>query len=102
METIKLKKQARIAGEETTELVLDFEALTGCDAIDAHKEFNLRNQSFVGVAAMEPEYQAILAGKALGCSLVDLINLPLNDFNTVVGAVARFLFEADLVNQTKS
>ena len=102
MNDITLSKPAVIAGNEATKLVMDLDELKGSDIMTAQSEFNRANQGFVGVAEMQPEYQARLAACALGCTFQELAALPARDFMAVTGAVYGFLFEPGLEGGTKS
>lgn len=84
---IKLKKPVTVKGKPTTEVNLDFEKLTGNGMIQAEKAARAMGVGEASVLAS----QAIIAAKAIGCSVDDLFELGAVDFKNIVKETTSFL-----------
>lgn len=87
METIKLSKPLMIKGEETKEVKLDFNSLTGKQLIDAEREARLKGDQTPSVF-LSMTFQAIVAGKLIGVLADEIEDLPATDFRNLVMPVA--------------
>lgn len=94
METIKLTKPLIIKGEETKEIKLDFNSLTGKQLIEAEREARLKGDQTPSVF-LSMTFQAIVAGKLIGVLSDDIEDLPATDFRNIVLPVANFLLTAE-------
>lgn len=90
----KLSKPFEWQGKTYTELILDFESLTGKDLIKAENEFNKKG-GFAVMLDLNKEYCAILAAKSAGVGSDMLMELPANDFSKITTRVTGFLLKSE-------
>ena len=91
--TVKLKRPVEVEGERYTELVLDFEELTGEDIEKAELQFNAENpqNSIVMVKEMSKGFAAIIAAKAAGVHVGVIRKLSAADYAKVTMRTTLFL-----------
>jgi len=87
---IKLNRPITINGVEMKEIELDFDKLTGADLISASRETRLLGDSPI-VPELSKQYMAIVAAKAAGLNVDDIMKLSARDFTAVTLAVQNFL-----------
>jgi hypothetical protein len=85
---IKLSKPLN----EKTEIGLDLDKLTGQHLIDATVEAHALGDKSP-VLELSKTYQAVIAAKAAGVNVDDIIKLPAKDFVKITVEVASFLLE---------
>lgn len=91
--TIKLARPIEVEGEKYTELVLDFEKLTGEDIEKAEMQFNSESpqNSIVMVKEMSKGFAAIIAAKAAGVHVGVIRKLSAPDYAKVTMRTTVFL-----------
>ncbi len=94
----KLSRPFRFEDNEYTELLLDFEKLTGDDIIAAEREMKLaagNNFEFIPVLALHVPFQAAIAAKAAGVYVGAINKMSARDFTRVCGLAQGFLLSTD-------
>lgn len=92
--THKLSKPYSYMGTDYTEIEFDFGKLTGRDLIDAETEI-VAEGGMVWQAELSANITGKLAARAAEKSSGFIENLPLTDFNAVIGRVKSFLLGTD-------
>ena len=87
---IKLNRPITINGVEMKEIELDFDKLTGADLISASRESGLLGDNAL-VPELSKQYLAVVAAKASGLNVDDIMKLPAKDFTAITLAVQNFL-----------
>jgi len=87
---IKLNKPITINGVEMKEIELDFDKLTGADLISASRESGLLGDNAL-VPELSKQYLAVVAAKASGFNVDDIMKLSAKDFTAITLAVQNFL-----------
>ncbi|HOV79363.1 MAG TPA: phage tail assembly protein [Bacillota bacterium] len=87
---IKLSKPCAFEGKEYTELILDFDSLTGRDMISAEAEARVIAGP-APVAELSKPFLAVMAAKAAKVPVDLIVGLPANDFSKVTMAAQDFL-----------
>jgi len=87
---IKLNKPITINGVEMKEIELDFDKLTGADLISASRESGLLGDNAL-VPELSKQYLAVVAAKASGLNVDDIMKLSAKDFTAITLAVQNFL-----------
>mgnify|MGYP000970477309 CR=1 FL=1 len=87
---IKISKQIMINGAETDEIELYFDKLVGADLIAASRESEILGDKAL-VPELSKQYLAVVAAKASGLTVDDIMRLPAKDFTTITLAVQNFL-----------
>lgn len=87
---IKLSKPFVVNGNEIKEIDLNFDKLTGADLIAASRESGLLGDNSL-VPELSKQYLAVVAAKASGLNVDDIMKLPAKDFTAITLAVQNFL-----------
>ncbi len=87
---IKLSKPFAVNGIEIEEIDLNFDKLTGADLIAASRESVLLGDNSL-VHELSKQYLAVVAAKASGLNVDDIMKLPAKDFTAITLAVQDFL-----------
>ncbi|MGN7360019.1 phage tail assembly protein [Paenibacillus sp. SAF-054] len=91
---VKLSRPFTWEEKEYTELLLDFEKLSGDEIMSLEADFlelNAGKNFLISLKKEHPTYQAVLAAKAMGVHFNFLKKLPAKDFNKVTVAARNFL-----------
>ena len=86
---IKLNRPITINGVEMKEIELDFDKLTGADLISASRESGLLGDNAL-VPELSKQYLAVVAAKASGLNVDDIMKLSAKDFTAVTLTVQNF------------
>lgn len=88
-----LSKPFQFEGQEYTELVLDFENLTGADIEKAEAQYLAEspNNQMTMVKEMAKGYAAIIASKAAGVHVALIRALPASDYSKITMRTTLFL-----------
>jgi hypothetical protein len=92
VETIKLSKKIKAGGIETDEIKMDFSKITGNMMVNAEKMARTLGEQSPAVMFSQT-YQACIAAKVLNTAYSDVTCLPGRDFQKIIMAVNRFLFQ---------
>lgn len=92
MEKIKLSSPITIEGKETKEIELDFSKITGSAMLNAEKSTRTLGEQNPQIMFSQT-YQTFIAAKASGIQYKQLCDLPGGDFQKILLAVNRFLFQ---------
>lgn len=92
METIELSKKIKIKDKETDKIELDFDKVTGNMLLNSEKETRARGEQTPTVMFAQM-YQVSIAAKMTGISYNEICAMPGKDFQKIVMAVSRFLFQ---------
>lgn len=90
--TIKLSKPLNIAGQDTNEITLDFDKITGLQLTAAEREVRAMGDQTPSVF-LSMQFQAAVAAKMLGVPVDDVLAMPASDFKKVVLPVTNFLLD---------
>ncbi len=89
---VPFKKSVVHDGREYFKIDLNFEALTGNDAINAEREARIMGDR-TAVLEASKYYQAVIAAKASKLPVELIMALPMKEFSAVTMAVQNFLLE---------
>ncbi len=90
MITVVLNNKITVEGKEVTEVVLDFEKLTGKDLTEAENTVRALGDTTPSVF-LSMKYQAVIAAKVIGVKADDVLAMNAVDFKKIVVPVASFL-----------
>lgn len=90
--TIKLSKPINIAGQDTNEVTLDFDKITGAQLTAAEREVRAMGDQTPSVF-LSMQFQAAVAAKMLGVPVDDVLAMQASDFKKVVLPVTNFLLD---------
>lgn len=90
--SIKLSKPLKINGQDTTEVAIDFDKITGLQLTAAEREVRAMGDQTPSVF-LSMQFQAAVAAKMLGVPVDDVLALPASDFKKVVLPVTNFLLD---------
>ncbi|GAV24810.1 hypothetical protein ciss_07430 [Carboxydothermus islandicus] len=92
MGKIIFSKPCVFEGKEYTEIILDFESLTGQDLINASNQARALGDNSP-VLELSKTYLAVIAAKAAKVPVDMILALPAKDFTNVTLSVQNFLLE---------
>lgn len=92
MEKIELVNPITVEGKEIKEIELDFSKITGAAMLNAEKSTRTLGEQNPQIMFSQT-YQAYIAAKASGVPYKQLCDLPGGDFQKILLAVNRFLFQ---------
>lgn len=78
-----------------SEINLDFDALTGKDLLEAHKEAKKSGYGVEAVAALSPAFQAAVVSRATRVPVETILRMNAQDFTTATLEAQNFLFGGD-------
>ena len=100
MKKVTLSKPFMLDGKEITEIVYDFDKLTGKDILTAESNLHLKHKEHFQIYSQSTHVE--VAAIACGIHSEDLSRLPVTDFLEVTACAQFFLLNMDLQEEKES